>query len=105
MSSLPVFVGLDYHQNSVQVCVVNGEGKVLENRSVANDASLIDREGWNTLVIRAVGNRHVIFLNGQKVADVRDDTSERGRIGFQVHAGDAFATMKVLVREASIRPL
>jgi transposase len=41
MSSLPVFVGLDYHQQSVQVCVLNQEGKSLLNRSVANDAETI----------------------------------------------------------------
>jgi transposase len=42
MSSVPVFVGLDYHQDNVQVCVVNSEGKVLANRSVSNDASTIE---------------------------------------------------------------
>lgn len=43
MSSLPVFVGLDYHQDSVQVCVVNSEGKMLVNRSVENDAGVVER--------------------------------------------------------------
>jgi len=43
MSSLPVFVGLDYHQDSIQVCVVNGEGKVLENRSIENESILVER--------------------------------------------------------------
>jgi len=42
MTSVPVFVGLDYHQDSVQVCVVNGGGERLLNRSVANDARVID---------------------------------------------------------------
>lgn len=41
MSSVPVFVGLDYHQDSVQVCVLDREGKVLNNQSVANEAGLI----------------------------------------------------------------
>lgn len=31
-----VYVGLDYHQHSVQVCVVDGTGRVLRNRSVGN---------------------------------------------------------------------
>lgn len=35
---VPSFVGLDYHQDSVQVCVLDRSGKVLANRSVANDA-------------------------------------------------------------------
>lgn len=43
MSSVPVFVGLDYHQDSVQVCVLNAEGAVLVNRSVANDGDAIER--------------------------------------------------------------
>jgi hypothetical protein len=43
MTSLPVFVGLDYHQDAVQVCVVDGEGRTLSNRSVANDVAAIER--------------------------------------------------------------
>jgi transposase len=43
MSSVPVFVGLDYHQDSVQVCVVDGEGRTLGNRSVANELAEIER--------------------------------------------------------------
>lgn len=41
MSSLPVFVGLDYHQDSVQVCVLNQQGENLLNRSVKNDATTV----------------------------------------------------------------
>ena len=37
MSSVSCFVGLDYHQDSVQVCVLDGEGRQLLNRSVPND--------------------------------------------------------------------
>jgi len=43
MSSLPVFVGLDYHQDAVQVCVVDGEGRTLLNRSVANELAQIEQ--------------------------------------------------------------
>ena len=38
MSSVPVFVGIDYHQDTVQVCVLDGSGRQLANRSVENDA-------------------------------------------------------------------
>lgn len=38
MDKVPVFVGLDYHQDSVQVCVLDWGGKVLGNRTCANDA-------------------------------------------------------------------
>jgi transposase len=37
MSTVPLYVGLDYHQDSIQVCVLNPEGRVILNRSTAND--------------------------------------------------------------------
>ena len=43
MSSVPVFVGLDYHQDSVQVCVVDRKGSELCNRSVENNDWAIKR--------------------------------------------------------------
>jgi len=43
MSNLPVFVGLDYHQDSIQVCVLNQQGDVLLNRSAANDCDQLAR--------------------------------------------------------------
>lgn len=43
MSSVPVFVGLDYHQDAVQVCVLNQQGERLCNRSVPNDDQVIHR--------------------------------------------------------------
>jgi len=44
MSSVPVFVGIDYHQDSVQVCVLDASGKKLANRSVENDATIVGSE-------------------------------------------------------------
>ena len=41
ISTLPVFVGLDYSQHAVQVCVLDPNGKVLCNRAVADDAGAI----------------------------------------------------------------
>lgn len=32
-----VYVGIDYHQDSIQVCVLDGNGQVLANTPVAND--------------------------------------------------------------------
>lgn len=37
MDDCSVFVGLDYHKDSVQVCVLAGDGRVLGNRRCAND--------------------------------------------------------------------
>jgi type 1 glutamine amidotransferase len=73
--------------------------------AINEDASIIDREGWNTIVVRTVGTRQILFLNGTKVADIRDDTSSHGKIGFQVHPGDQFGKMQILVRDVSIREI
>lgn len=43
MSSVTTFVGLDYHQDSVQVCVLDQQGEMLANRSVDNDAAAVAR--------------------------------------------------------------
>ena len=43
MSNLPVFVGLDYHQDSIQVCVLDPDGNVLLNRSAKNDCQEVTR--------------------------------------------------------------
>jgi transposase len=43
MSNVPLFVGLDYHQDSIQVCVLNQQGHVLLNRSANNDAAELAR--------------------------------------------------------------
>ena len=43
MSNVPVFVGLDYHQDSIQVCVLNQQGDVLMNRSASNDCRELER--------------------------------------------------------------
>jgi transposase len=37
MAIVRVFVGLDYHVDFVQVCVMNRKGKILRNRKAAND--------------------------------------------------------------------
>lgn len=41
MGNVAVFVGLDYHQNGVQVCVRNDQGLVLLNRKVSNRSAAI----------------------------------------------------------------
>ena len=43
MSKVNVYVGLDYHKDSIQVCVLDDAGKVLINRSCLNDAQAVDR--------------------------------------------------------------
>jgi len=56
MESIRVFVGLDYHQDSVQVCVLDEAGGVRVNRSVPNDAGVIATvvENQGTRVFAAI---------------------------------------------------
>jgi transposase len=50
MSSLLVWVGLDYHDESIRVCVLSEDGQELSNRDVANDPGavrdLVSQFGW-----------------------------------------------------------
>ena len=50
MENLSFFVGLDYHKDTVQVCVMDDKGKVLGNRVCGNDAQAVadyaGRYGW-----------------------------------------------------------
>ena len=56
MMIVPVFVGLDYHSDSIRVCVMTREGEVLVNRSVANQVGS---------VIEAVrGDRPEVIVQG-----------------------------------------
>jgi len=43
MSSIPVFVGLDYHTASVHVCDLDAGRKQLSNRDCVNDWTAIER--------------------------------------------------------------
>lgn len=43
MSNVPVFVGLDYHDGSVQACVMDASGCILGNRSCLNELDEIIR--------------------------------------------------------------
>ena len=41
MEIVPVYVGLDYHSDSIRVCVMDQQGETLVNRSVANDPGAV----------------------------------------------------------------
>ena len=55
MSNVPVFVGLDYHQDSIQVCVLNQAGDVLLNRAAGNDCAELARIVQPLGVVTRVG--------------------------------------------------
>lgn len=73
--------------------------------AVNKDPSIVKKDDWNTMGIRAEGDHLVITLNGTVTADVRDASHARGKIGFQIHAGDEFKNMKLTVRRVALRPL
>lgn len=69
------------------------------------DKAIVNRDGWNTMKVRAEGDHIQIWLNGRQVAEVHDDTTDSGKIGFQVHPGEEFGPMKIIVREMLLKPL
>ena len=69
------------------------------------DPDIVKKDDWNTFKVRAQGEHLVVTLNDVVTADVQDKTSSRGKIGFQIHAGDDFKDMKIAVREIRVRPL
>jgi len=66
------------------------------------DKTLVNRDGWNTIKIRAERDHLQIWFNGKQVADVYDTTSDSGKLGFQVHPGAEFGPMKIVVREVLV---
>jgi len=73
--------------------------------AINDDPALVDREGWNTIKVQAEGDHTQIWFNGRQVADVHDDTTATGKIGFQVHPGAQFGPMKIVIRELLIKEL
>lgn len=79
-----------------------GKAFIAENR----DAGTVNRDGWNTIRIRAAGDRITITQNGTDIVDIRDDTFPGpGSIGIQIHAGDQFDGMEVRVKGLRITKL
>lgn len=75
---IPVFVGLDYHQSSVQVCVMEREGRVLANQSCAND--------WKAIQEKAESKGRVVraaLESCSGAADLADELVQHA--GWSVH--------------------
>jgi hypothetical protein len=73
--------------------------------AINDDPALVDRDGWNTIKVRAEGQHVQVWLNGRLVGDVQDDTTDTGKIGFQVHPGEEFGPMKIVVKEMLLKAL
>jgi transposase len=80
-----VFVGLDYHAASVQVCVLSPEGRVLVNRSCPND--------WRAIVavVRQCGGENVLVQAAIEsccgAADLADELIAHGWMVNLAHPG------------------
>jgi transposase len=72
MDDSSVFVGLDYHQDSVQVCVLSRDGQVVRNGSYENDAVVIGS------VVENYGTRvHAAIESCTGAADLADELAAR----------------------------
>lgn len=72
MNDCTVFVGLDYHQDSVQVCVMDRPGRVLRNDVCENDALVIATvvENYGSVV-------HAAIESCTGAADLADELVQR----------------------------
>jgi hypothetical protein len=69
------------------------------------DEALENRDGWNEGRVYANGDHLILWLNGKKVGECRDKTFAKGKIGLQVHGGNDFKGMKILIKKMELRPL
>ncbi|MHC4192214.1 MAG: 3-keto-disaccharide hydrolase [Planctomycetota bacterium] len=67
------------------------------------DKTLVDRDGWNTIKVRAEGDHIQTWINGHQVADVHDDTTDSGRIGFQIHQGEQLVALSRTKKDIGTR--
>ncbi|MBK1855479.1 DUF1080 domain-containing protein [Verrucomicrobiaceae bacterium 5K15] len=61
---------------------------------VKGDTSTLERvlnpEGWNSYIIRCIGNHHELYINGVKTADYVEKNPKipsKGHIAVQIHSG------------------
>ena len=62
---------------------IPGKGYPVEAEGVAE---IIDMDGWNTIQVKAEGNKYTAWLNGKEVMNYTSDNAiESGPIGIQLH--------------------
>jgi len=72
MATVPIFVGLDYSDQVVEVAVLDSQGKVLSNRPLANDGAELDR------FVRQFGSSIRAGIEcGTGAANLTEELSER----------------------------
>jgi len=78
-------------------------GKMFLTKNL-NEA-LENRDGWNEARVRAVGDELTLWLNGTQTGAARDKTLAKGRIGIQIHPGNGFKGMKMIIKKMEIRSM
>lgn len=66
---------------------------------------LIDEDGWNSYLIRCIGNKHELFINDIKTAEyyeMNPKIPSKGVIGVQLHSG---GNVKIEFRQIKIKTL
>lgn len=64
-------------------------GKLVSG-NISSLTGILNPSGWNSYIVRCVGNRHQLYINGIKTADyIEKDNSipQRGVFGVQIHSG------------------
>jgi len=69
------------------------------------DESLENQKDWNEACIRAKRDELTLWLNGRTVGHCRDASLPRGKIGIQVHGGNAYKGMQIVVKRIEVRPI
>ena len=67
--------------------------------------ALENRDGWNEARVRAQKDVLKLWLNGIKVGECQESTFRKGAVGIQVHPGDEFKGMKVIIKTVEVRKL
>jgi hypothetical protein len=67
--------------------------------------ALEKRDDWNEVRVRAQGNELKLWLNGVKVGECQESTFRTGAFGIQVHPGEEFKGMKVIIKKVEVRSL
>jgi len=66
---------------------------------------ILNRDGWNSYIIRCKGNRHELYINGVKTSEYEEmdkNIPSEGIIGIQLHSG---GNAKIEVKHITITPL
>lgn len=95
---IEIFQSGSAHTGSV---FIPGKGLALAN---LND-DLEDRESWNTISIKAQGERIQVWLNSEEIGVVRATGSTKGKIGLFIAMQPDAPSSGLIVREMLIQPL